>query len=84
MNHKRLHKRIVDILTIEGNLCTGEILDELRSTKTEPGRKYLRSGNNLYDQPINVIINVLKRKPIIKIGFDQSARQAVWGIIDSE
>ena len=81
MKHKRLHKRLVQILETEGDLRTGQILDELCSTQTNPKTA---SRNNFYKQPVRVVVNVLKRKPILKIGFDASAKQAVWGIRDSE
>ena len=80
MNHKRLHKRLVTILEEEGELNTGQILDKLHSSE---GNLSTGSRNNFFNQPIRVITNVLRRKPIMKVGFDQSSKQAVWGISDS-
>jgi hypothetical protein len=77
MNHKRLHKRLVTILSDEGNLTTGQVLEKLHSSETS---KSTGSKCNFYNQPIRVVTNVLRRKPIIKVGFDCAVKQAVWGV----
>ena len=72
---------MIEILTVEGDLCTGEIMDKLYSIKTN-SKTVCR--HELYKQPMQVMTAVLSRKPISKIGFDRSAKQVIWGIRDSE
>ena len=72
---------MIEILAAEGDLRTGEIVDKLFSLKTN---KKTVCRNELYKQPMQVMTAVLCRKPIMKIGFDASAKQIIWGIRDSD
>jgi len=83
MKHKRIHAKIAKHLEQNGDATTGEIRDWLLDIK--PVRAYTLKGNgNMNEQSINVLGNILKRKPIVKVGFDRKAKQAIWGIRDSE
>ena len=83
MKHKRIHAKIAKHLEQNGDATTGQILDWV--TELRPTRKNRAKGAGfMTGQSLNVLSNVLKRKPIVKVGFDNQARQAVWGIRDSE
>lgn len=82
MKHKRIHAKIIQYLEHNGDATTGEIQDWVRDL--QPVRNRIRGAGHSTGQSINVLSNVLKRKPIIKVGFDLGAKQAIWGIRDSE
>ena len=81
MKHIRIHKKIVAHLTENGDSTTGEIQEWLRELR--PIRNRARGAGHMSGQSINVLGNVLRRKPIVKKGFDPSAGasgQTIWGI----
>jgi hypothetical protein len=83
MRHKRIHAKITKHLEETGDATTGEIHRWL--INAEPTKKnYAKGGGYSTGQSIHVVGKVLTRKPIIKVGFDQQAKQAIWGIRDSE
>jgi hypothetical protein len=83
MKHKRIHAKITEHLEQNGDATTGQIHDWV--TKLKPTRKNRAKGAGfMTGQSLNVLSNVLRRKPIVKVGFDNEANQAIWGIRDSE
>ena len=82
MKHKRIHAKIAKHLEQNGDATTGEVREWLRDQRPKNGSS--RGTGFGQSQSLNVLSNVLKRKPIVKVGFDNQARQAVWGIRDSE
>jgi len=82
MKHKRIHAKITKHLEQKGDATTGELREWLRGLRPENGSS--RGTGFGQSQSLNVLGNVLKRRPIVKVGFDNQARQAIWGIRDSE
>jgi hypothetical protein len=81
MKHIRIHRKIVEHLKENGDATTGEIQDWLRELK--PANNRPQGAGHMSGQSLNVLGNVLRRKPIVKKGFDPSAGvsgQAIWGI----
>jgi hypothetical protein len=83
MKHKRIHAKITEHLEKNGDATTGQIQDWVKELR--PTRKNRAKGAGfMTSQSLNVLSNVLRRKPIVKVGFDNEANQAIWGIRDSE
>ena len=78
MKHKRIHTKIVGYLEEHGNATTGEIQTWLLNVR--PIRNRARGAGSMTGQSINVLSNVLRRKPIVKKGFDSTVKQTVWGV----
>jgi len=83
MKHIRIHRKIVAHLKENGDATTGEIQDWLRELK--PVNNLARGAGSMTGQSLNVLGNLLRRRPIVKKGFDPSAGvsgQAIWGVDD--
>ena len=83
MKHIRIHRKIVAHLKENGDATTGEIQDWLRELK--PVNNRARGAGHMSGQSLHVLGNVLRRRPIVKKGFDPSAGvsgQAIWGVDD--
>lgn len=78
MKHKRIHAKIVGYLEENGNATTGEIQTWLREVR--PIRNRAKGAGHMSGQSIHVLGNVLRRKPIVKKGFDSTVKQTVWGV----
>ena len=66
MKHKRIHAKITEHLEQNGDATTGQIQDWVKELR--PTRKNRAKGAGfMTSQSLNVLSNVLRRKPIVKV-----------------
>jgi len=77
MKHILTHRKIIEYLEAEGPKNTHEIGDYLSSYRSgKTGSK----SNKQFNQPIQVLINIMRRKPFCKSGYDAVKRVQIWAI----